>query len=100
MTRTGALSPVISRRRSNKLTAVISPAFYISTISPVNRGKILARVDWHVGGNALWVIHLALASREKEQVSPMGWWLQPTALLIDGSDFTEKVLPAFEPRPV
>ncbi|WP_241838991.1 hypothetical protein [Rhodoferax antarcticus] len=30
-------------------------------------GKTLALVGWHVGGNALWVIHLALASREKEQ---------------------------------
>jgi len=28
----------------------------------------------------------------------MGWWPQPTALLVGGLDITEKVLPAFEPR--
>jgi len=28
----------------------------------------------------------------------MGWWPQPTALLVGGLDFTEKVSPAFEPR--
>jgi hypothetical protein len=61
-------------------------------------GKSFAFVGGHVGGNALWVIHLALASREKEQVSTMGWWPQPTALLVGGLDFTGKVLHGFEPR--